>query len=195
MWVGADPGGDNNFGLAFLDDAGIAECRTVSSASEARELVTFPPLGVGIDAPLWWSAGKGGGRAADRWIRKTYGIHPGTVQSANSLKGAALVQGAMFAELLRQRHPKLDVTETHPKALIKALQYPTDEELFAAFSIQATPNNEHERDAVVSALCARAGFTGQWPRDLSMIRDRFEQDPKSYWLAPVYYWWPEDDSV
>jgi predicted nuclease with RNAse H fold len=190
MWIGADPGGNNNFGVAVLDDNGAAECWTVSSASEANEIVNFTPHGVGIDAPLWWSAGRGGGRAADRWLRQTYGIHPGTVQSANSLKGAALVQGAMLAELLRQRFPELNVTETHPKALIKAFQY-ADDELFSEYSVRANPKNEHERDAIVSALCARAGFTGSWPLDLSMERDLDEQDPKSYWLSPVYYWWPE----
>lgn len=61
MWIGADPGGRNNFGLAFLDVNGTAFCQTVSSANQAADAIDFTPNGVGIDAPLWWSAGIGGG--------------------------------------------------------------------------------------------------------------------------------------
>ncbi len=55
FWVGADPGGVNGFGLAFLDSSGGVECLTVSSVNESagRIAVKGKPLGLGIDAPMW----------------------------------------------------------------------------------------------------------------------------------------------
>ena len=99
-WVGADPGGEDSFGVALLDaGSGELEFATVSSVDEAVERIVSrgEPLGLGIDAPMWWSSDGGGRRKADERIRKRYGIHPGTVQSPNSLRGAALVGGAMLA--------------------------------------------------------------------------------------------------
>ena len=81
-WMGADPGGKGNFGLAFLDTTGKRlRCATVSSVDEAVELITSTgiPLGLGIDAPMWWSSCEGAGRKVDESIREKYGIHPGTV--------------------------------------------------------------------------------------------------------------------
>ena len=132
FWMGADPGGKGNFGLAFLDTTGKwLRCATVSSVDEAVELITSTgiPLGLGIDAPMWWSSCEGAGRKVDESIREKYGIHPGTVQSANSLRGAALVGGAMLAFRIRQKFPDTRITETHPKALLCALKI--DEASFA----------------------------------------------------------------
>ena len=62
LWVGADPGGKDAFGLAFLDASGGLNCTTVSSVDEAtgRIIQQGEPLALGIDAPMWWSSGKGG---------------------------------------------------------------------------------------------------------------------------------------
>ena len=83
FWVGADPGGKDAFGLASVDVSGAVRCETISSVDEAVQAVTAmgKPLGLGIDAPMWWSAGEGGGRKADARLRKRYGIASGTVQS------------------------------------------------------------------------------------------------------------------
>jgi hypothetical protein len=64
----------------------------VSYADEAVEKIAARPLGVGVDAPLWWSSGRSAERAAP----------PSTVQTPNSLRGAALVQAAMFVQRLRE---------------------------------------------------------------------------------------------
>lgn len=116
VWVGVDPGGvtGRQFGVAVVVDGKPITAR-VSCADEAVALVTVRPDGVGVDAPLWWSSKGSSDREADRWIRKTYRIASGTVQTANSLKGAALVQGAMFVQRLREKFPGVPVTETHPK--------------------------------------------------------------------------------
>lgn len=192
FWVGADPGGSNTFGLAFLDASGRLRCDTVSCVDEAarRILREGKPRGMGIDAPMWWSSGKGGGRKADERIRRGYGISSGTVQSVNSLQGAALVAGAMLAFRIRQAYPRTAITESHPKALLKALGI--DGPGFASrFGIVATWNNDHERDAAIAAVCAREGFSGYWATDLAAERHGSEQDPESHWLGPIHYYWPE----
>ena len=191
-WVGADPGGIGNFGLAFVDGSGQLCCSTVSSVDEAAKQIvaTGEPLGLGIDAPMWWSASRGGGRKVDERLRKRYGIPSGTVQSANSLRGAALVGGALLALRVREKFPSTRITESHPKALLFAREL--DETSFAArFEIPKAWSNEHERDAAISAVCAREGFERRWLTNLAEERDSFEQDPQGYWLKPVFYFWPE----
>ena len=158
FWVGTDPGGKGNFGLAFLDEVGEQSiCYSVSSVDEAvRKIVSRgEPLGLGIDAPMWWSSCEGAGRKADKRIRGRYGIHPGTVQSANSLRGAALVGGAMLAFRIREKFPDTRITETHPKALLHALKL--DGTGFTErFKIPTGWSNEHELDALIGAvLCKR----------------------------------------
>lgn len=199
MWIGADPGGAGNFGIALLNDDGRYSTACVSCADEAVDFVlrsSSKPTGAGIDAPMWWSGGLSGDRAADRWIRKRYGIAAGTVQAANSLRGAALVQGALFAERIRLKFPGLPLTESHPKAVLRALGLPgTDEssrwaEFCRTYAISGEHASEHERDAVIGAITAREGFLGRWPRDLSQHRLPSEQDPSAYWLAPMRYFWP-----
>ena len=192
FWVGADPDGKDAFGLAFVDVSGSLRCETVSSVDEAVKTIIAvgKPLGLGIDAPMWWSACEGAGRRTDARLRKRYGIPSGTVQSGNSLRGAALIGGALLASRLREEFPALRITESHPKALLLAMGL--DEAQFAArFDIEARWRNGHERDAAVAAVCAREGFEGRWPTDLAKQRDRSEQNPQAYWLAPMAYFWPE----
>ena len=193
FWVGADPGGARNFGLCLLGSDLTAKTWCVDCADEAVALVvahsTRPPLGVGIDAPMWWSSGPGGGRLADSWIRKTYGLSPGQVQAVNSLQGAALAQGMLFVERLREHFPTVRVTESHPNAVLRALsvEWP---EFCDQFGLEMETDTKHERDAMIAAISAREGFEGRWARDLSLARYPSEQDPTRYWLAPMQYFWP-----
>lgn len=193
FWVGADPGGMNNFGLAFLDMAGKElKCDTVSSVDEAVTQIVRngPPLGLGIDAPMWWSSQECAGRIADNKIRTRYRILSGTVQSVNSLRGAALVGGMMLAQRIREKFPDTKITETHPKALLFALKL-NDTGFAERFKTPTDWCNDHERDATIGAVCAREGFVGRWTFDLAQQRYESEQDPSSYWLAPMHYFWPE----
>ena len=203
-WVGADPGGKGkrgkgNFGLAFLDAEQGLHCATVSSVDDAVKHVVGKgePLGLGIDAPMWWSTNEGCRRMADEKVRDAIlrgkcKSHSGTVQSPNSLQGAALIGGAMLAFGVRQKFPRVRITESHPKALLYALEL--DYKGFAKrFRIPANRwNNEHERDATIAAVCAREGFKKRWPTDLARERHDSELDPRSYWLQPMHYFWPED---
>lgn len=97
---------------------------------------------------MWWSSGPSGDRRADRWIREQYRIHAGTVQTTNSLRGACLIQAALFAERARQLFPSVPITEAHPKAVLLALGYRTWSEFCSAFSVNGTAKNKHEEDAV-----------------------------------------------
>lgn len=197
VWIGADPGGRNNFGLALLQPNGEARTWCVSCADDAAGIVAqevaMTPAGVGIDAPMWWSSGPSSDRRADQWLRKRYGLSGGRVQTSNSLRGAALVQGAMFLHLLREQFPGLPATEVHPKALLTAFGDPSWAVFCDRYRLAASDvvGKEHERDAVVGAVAAREGFEGRWRHDLSLDRSTSEQDPSCYWLAPVHYFWPE----
>jgi hypothetical protein len=60
------------------------------------------------------------------------------------------------------------------------------------FGLKGTaPLDEHQRDALISAVAAREGDSGRW-RDLSADRDPEELDPKRLWFGQVAYWWPPD---
>ena len=195
QWVGADPGGEGNFGIAILTDDGQPQALSVDCADDALEFVRRhldqTPSGVGVDAPLWWSSGRSGDRHADQWLRKRYGLSGGEVQATNSLRGAALTQGAMFVQRMKETYPAVPVTESHPKALLKALTQGDWKAFAGRFGLQIAVANDHERDALIAAISAREGFHGRWPHDLSIKRLPAEQDPRSYWLAPVHYFWPE----
>ena len=66
-------------------------------------------------------------------------------------------------------------------------------ELFSnRFGLKIINVKDHERDALIAAISAREGFQERWLHDLSIKRLPSEQDPYSYWLAPVHYFWPEE---
>ena len=113
------------------------------------------------------------------------------MQAANSLRGAALIQGAMFVQRIRELYPAVPVTESHPKALLKALTQGDWIALAGRFGLHCDIANDHVRDALIAAVAAREGFQGKWLHDLSIDRRPCEQDPRRYWLAPVHYFWPE----
>lgn len=196
VWIGADPGGKKNFGLAILARDGSAQTWCVNCADEALKVIVANvksfPAGVGVDAPLWWSSGQSSDREADKWLRKKYRLIHGEIQASNSLKGAVLVQGMMFVQRIRERFPAVGVTESHPKALLSVLKMRNGGQFFQQFSVQVEnqDSQEHERDAVISAVAAREGFEGRWLKDLSAIRHSSEQDPSRFWLAPIRYFWP-----
>ena len=194
-WVGADPGGEGCFGIAILTEDGQSLTSSVSCADEAigfiRTRLDGAPAGVGVDAPLWWSSGRSGDRCADQWLRRRYRLSGGEVQAANSLRGAALTQGAMFVQRIREIYPAVPVTESHPKALLKVVAQGEWVTLIDLFSLRCSPPNHNERDALIAAVAAREGFQGRWSHDLSVDRHPGEQDPRSYWLGPVHYYWPE----
>ena len=112
----------------------------------------------------------------------------------NSIFGGVLIQGFLFAAELRQRFPKLPVTEAHPKLLLHARRQEFGT-LAQEFGLKVDPqivdeDNDDRRDAILAALAAREGFSGNWPRDLAYLPPLTgEQIPSSRHLVPVNYWW------
>jgi hypothetical protein len=83
------------------------------------------------------------------------------------------------------------VIETHPKAVLRALEG----ELWAlhpeAISTTLTLGSKPDRErALIFAIPACQGFEGRWERDLIDYRYPSEQDPSTHWLASVHYFWP-----
>jgi predicted nuclease with RNAse H fold len=191
MWIGADPGGKNRFGVAVLYEDGTFDTWCVSCADDALKYISTASMGLGIDSPLWWSSGLSGDRLADQWLRKTHKIPGGTVQAANSLRGAAIVQGHMLIARARTLYPSLQITEAHPKAIIMALKLDSWQSIANKFALKGqNPPTEHERDAVLAAIAAREGFSGRWKRDLGTDRSASEQNPAELWFGKIHYWWP-----
>ena len=191
LWFGADPGGKESFGIAVLRDDGSFDTTIVSCADEAIGWLKQEPTAAGIDAPLWWSSGRSGDRKADQFLRQQYKISAGTVQPANCLRGAALVQGVMLLHLLCERFPGLSVTETHPKALLKALKI-SRVKVADHFGVRSDmPQTEHEHDALLGAIAAREGYLKRWTYNLAAHRFSSEQDPTKCASSPIAYWWPE----
>ena len=199
FWVGADPGGALNFGIAVVTSDGGCTSLTVNYVDEAieavRSRVGTTLGGVGVDAPLWWSSGPSGLRRADSWIRERYGLHSRHVQAVNSMWGSVLAQGMMFVTRIRDAFPGVSVTETHPKAMLVESLRGKWIEAYQACRPDVTLDSkpDHRRDAIVSAVAAREGFEGRWRRDLTKDPARWqsEQDPSRHWLGPVHYFWPE----
>jgi len=192
VWFGADPGGKKNFGAAILRDDGSYSTKCVDCADDALACISDRPEGIGIDCPLWWSSGRSGDRLADSWLRLK-GVPSGTVQTANSLRGGAIIQGAMFAYRVRERYSGVPITEAHPKALLRlmGLRASPWAVIAAKFDLVGTkPPSDHECDAVLAAVAARNGITGLWSRDLSVHRHPSELDPKQMWFSSVNYFWP-----
>jgi hypothetical protein len=113
------------------------------------------------------------------------------VQAANSLRGAAIVQAAMFVQRIREVFPVVPVTEVHPKALLKVVAKGSWRTCSKRYQLRGTPVADHARDSIIAAIAAREGVCGRWPHDLATSRLPAEQDPLNYWLAPVHYYWPE----
>jgi predicted nuclease with RNAse H fold len=190
MWGGADPGGANCFGVCRLNPDGSFETHCVSDVVAATAFLK-PAAGVGIDCPLWWSLERGGGRRVDALLRRAYGIHPGTVQSVNSLKGAVIAQGMLLAMQLRELSPDIEITETHPKALILARRQ-SYEDFFDEMGVRGPkPSNEHECDALVGPIVSRQAALGAWTEDLAARRGNLELDPRVMWFGQVKYMWFE----
>lgn len=104
-----------------------------------------------------------------------------------------MAQGMLLVERLRSRYPNLDVTETHPKALIVALE--SDYWIKQFKSLECgwawDLKSDDQRDAIISAIAAKEAFgTEEWTNDLSLSSYASEQNPKEHWLAPVSYFWP-----
>lgn len=208
-WFGADPGGLRKgkaaFGVAALHADGTFESQCVNSAHAAFDWIRSTHLPIrylGIDCPMWWSSGPSGGRQVDANLRRHYGSKVrNSIMQLNSLQGAALVQGIMLAKLARDDDPSVRITETHPKALLKAMGLISDKRYSSAdwraivdkFQLSGNePPTFDEVDALVAAVCAREFYTGKWTQNLStMPISHYEIEPSAMFFGSVDYGWFE----
>ena len=196
IWIGVDPGGKGNFGVALLRSETAAMTCAVDNTDQAlgwviQEVDGEAPQAAGIDAPIWWSSGSSGLRDADRRLHARYpAAH---ILAVNSLWGSVLVQGVLVAHLLRDRFSSIGLTEAHPKAVLLALGRDFWEQKFRAIQsdVSLDDSEDNQRDALIAAFAAREGFRRAWPEDLFAKLQVSEQNPSSRWLAPVHYYWPE----
>ncbi len=87
-----------------------------------------------------------------------------SVQSLNGLPGAVLVQGMMLACEARKHWKDVKITETHPRALLKAMDLNKEPWSTIAGKLDfdgREPETVDQFDALLSAAVARNGF-GQW---------------------------------
>lgn len=132
--LGADPGGkgknaSGNFGWALVHYTSgklpPQPLRASSDGTAANAHLAFNAataaagrnaiVAVGVDAPLGYDAGHD--RAIDDLIRRALNTGKQTPVMTNSLRGAALVQGVVFARLAHAALPKAAVTESYPRAV------------------------------------------------------------------------------
>lgn len=204
MWVGADPGGKNKFGLAIIREDGTVETACRTNANQAADWVIEQcrglPLGVGVDAPLWWGGGLSTDRTVDLLVRKALKSRElstaGRVQTINSLRGAVLIQGFLFVQNLFDHYgAKLLVTETHPKPGLEFLSDDDFNDLKLDGSLRDQfRKTDHERDAVVSAIVAREAFSDRSTSWVDLLADykpaNGERDPHMNYPSRIHYFWP-----
>jgi len=206
--LGLDPGGAGSFGWCVVDDgadlplrvrvAGVADDAAAALAAVDRACTGTEVVAAGIDAPMFWTTS--GDRLVDKYVRTAIcklGASGGTVGHVSSLRGACLVQGMVAAMMLRQKNPKIPVTEAHPKAALWMLGEATKTRKVAAITANALAKyfdvgahamtSDHERDAALGALSAWAMLhrARGW-KDLRGL----DPDAVSPLVAPFGYWVP-----
>ena len=203
--IGYDPGGDKCHGVASLQMSNGRVHRAVSATLKtAEEVLAFvatqpTPTAIGIDTLLCWSTGSAGWRPADRWLREQYRAVKNSVASPNSLFGSMGLNGPAVLLSLRENHPHLLATETHPKVLHyhwrrEAYDYANqrqemDKYLSSLVGTAVNTDTEHAWDAMLSALVAYYGHTNQWGTDLHALQSA----PDERLVMPcgrVHYFWP-----
>jgi predicted nuclease with RNAse H fold len=206
-WFGADPGGSRNgkqcFGVAWLRKNGMFETSSTDCAHTAFRWIqkhSVVPLAIGIDCPLWWSSLNGGERHVDVVLRRKYRDSIGqSVQSLNSLPGAVLVQGMMLAFEAHKHWKDVKITETHPRALLKAMDLNKEpwSAIAGKFDLDGPePETVDQFDALISAAVARNGYKHIWTVDLTDIsRGEGEMDPQHSFFGKVNYCWFERITV
>lgn len=180
--AGHDPGGDGSHGVATIRiDEGVPasiQTDTLRTTEQVIELfAALPSLeAIGIDTLTCWSTGPSGWRPADRWLRQKYSAVSNSIASPNSLFGSMGLNGMAVLLALKQQHPELFVTETHPKVLCwhlankkyayQAMKQEMDALLGEMLTLERAPGTEHEWDAGLSAVVALRAVRGAWRRDL-----------------------------
>jgi predicted nuclease with RNAse H fold len=206
-WFGAAPGGSRNgklcLGVAWLRKNGMFETASTDCAHSALRWIqkhSITPAALGIDCPLWWSSSNSGERQVDVLLRKKYRDNIGqSVQALKSLSGAVLVHGMMLVSEARKYWKDIKITETHPRALLKAMDLNKEpwSAIAGKFDLDGPePETVDQFDALISAAIARNGCKHVWTIDLTDLpRGDGEMDPQHSFFGKVNYYWFERITV
>ena len=214
-FLGYDPGGKNGNGLALIQViAGRIEkeATLLETHDTANEVLRrcghflgqnasdpdLSVLGIGLDTLTFWSGDTAGWRQADLCLRRTYARTnaQSSIMAPSGLMGSMALNGMFVLTKLRESHPDLYVTETHPKVLYwamtsqKYMAQPSKEvrkwagQEWSAWLDHKTrrwlrplglderpPSNPHELDALISAYAAFMGRSRAWRWNLRSARD------------------------
>lgn len=205
--LGYDPGGNGSHGVAMLAyergavrQARCHTCRSVEDAIAWFEGLSVLPAAIGVDTLTCWSSGTSGWRPADIWLRQRYPEARASIASPNSIYGSMSVGGMTLLLTLKSVFPDILITETHPKVLYKALSgrrydFVADrpamlELLSRSYGVSAHCKNDHEWDALISAVVAFHASSGVWSRDLHQL-DVAEGSRLIKPCGETSYFWPE----
>jgi len=105
----------------------------------------------------------------------------------------------MLACEARKQWKHIKVTETHPRALLKALHLNKEpwSTIAGKFNLDGpAPETIDQFDALISAAVARNGYKHIWTVDLTDIsRGEREMDPQRSFFGKVNYCWFERITV
>ena len=207
MILGFDPGGKGNFGWCVCQaDGDELQVRQTCVANDAQDAIRqvksaikslVSPgnpkvLAAGIDAPMFWSAT--GNREIDGTIREELKKRNSSkekgakVLAVNSLWGSVLAQGVLLGKYLHKTYPDLQITETHPKALLQLLTGEGNGGDSGKL-LNCLFGNEDKRDAAISAYAAWK----MWKDDEDPTwRNLYHDEPGMInpFCTPVSYWMP-----
>ena len=204
---GYHPGGNGSHGAAMLEydqrvvrKASCHTCKSVEDAISWFEGLSVLPAAIGVDTLTCWSTGASGWRPADVWLRQRYPEARASVASPNSIYGSMSLGGMSLLLALRSMFPSIIITETHPKVLYRALSgrkydFVADgsamlELLSRSYGVSARCGNDHEWDALISAVVAFHAASGSWHRDLHQLAcARGSRLVKP--CGDTSYFWPE----
>ncbi len=199
VFLGFDPGGEHNFGVAVIVGADVRTI-TVSTVAEAMAWAVARcgdriPAAAGIDTLLHWSDGAAGWRPADKLLRAAYPTMANSVMSPNGLFGSMGIGGMALALRLRERWPGILLNETHPKVLVGARGGPRYQDAAADAAIEwfaahsgldmRGARGGHELDGVLSAWTTREGLSKGWGDLVGVDRSLI------FPAGAVSYLWPE----
>ena len=105
------------------------------------------------------------------------------------------MQGMMLACEARKHWKDVKITETHARALLKAMRLNKEpwSTIAGKFDLDGPePETPDHRDAVLSAAIARNGYKHVWTIDLTELpRGEGEMDPEHTFFGKVNYYWFE----
>lgn len=205
--AGFDPGGKNHFGWSLLESCNnnliIINAGVSSNAHEAVKTIVNEAKGkkiwaAGVDGPLYWPIENSRRCVEDILRAKTNGVINPSILSVNSLQGACLAQSLIVMDLLINKYTKIKITETHPKILFHFINLESSRENLYKYKkimekiVEQHKDNEHVRDAVLSAIAA-SNMLNKSKKWINLMKDdAVKSELKFFPAGEASYYMPEN---